>query len=310
MFEEAQMSFEAEDHPKPTSLIAVTQLPVIEERLREVKAEVEAAVAEAKSMVATDDTIQAVKNRRSELNKQFEALEGQRKAVKAQIMEPYNRFEAVYKECITIPFGEAEKSLKATVDGFQNELKEKTLTKLKDYYTELCEVEHIDWLPFMRAMEFGNVKVGVTDAKKNTPRKLMDQLANAVSKIAIGIEQINKMDDAAEIMAEYKVCLDVGKAVANVQERKRAIEAEKAEAERRMEFEAKRAEALAKVKEAAATAPDTTPAEAPTAVPKATPLNKTMSFRIHFATVEQYEKVKPILAQLKETLNREGIRYE
>ena len=310
MFEEAQMSFEAEDQPNPTSLIAVTQLPVIEERLREVKAEVEAAVAEAKSMVATDDTIQAVKNRRSELNKQFEALEGQRKAVKAQIMEPYNRFEAVYKECITIPFGEAEKSLKATVDGFQNELKEKTLTKLKDYYTELCEVEHIDWLPFMRAMEFGNVKVGVTDAKKNTPRKLMDQLANAVSKIAIGIDQINKMDDAAEIMAEYKVCLDVGKAVANVQERKRAVEAEKAEAERRREFEAKRAEALAKVKEAAATAPDTTPAAAPTAVPKATPLNKSMSFRIHFETVEQYEKVKPILAQLKETLNREGIRYE
>lgn len=306
MFEEAQMSFETQ--AEATDLIAVTQLPIIEERLRDVKATVEAAVAEAKSMVATEETIQAVKNRRSELNKQFDALEEQRKAVKAQIMEPYNRFEAVYKECITIPFGEAEKSLKATVDGFQNDLKEKTVSKLKAYYEELCGVEGIDWLPFMRAMQLGNIKVGVGDAKKNTPKKLMDQVANVVSTVALGIEQINKMDDAAEIMAEYKVCLDVGKAVATVQERKRAVEAEKEAAEKRKEFEAKRAEALAKVE--AAAAPATAPAEAPVAKKKATPLNKTMRFAIHFDTVEQYEAVKPILAQLKETLKKEGIRYE
>lgn len=168
MFEEAQMSFETQ--AEATDLIAVTQLPIIEERLRDVKATVEAAVAEAKSMVATEETIQAVKNRRSELNKQFDALEEKRKAVKAQIMEPYNRFEAVYKECITIPFGEAEKSLKATVDGFQNDLKDKTISKLKAYYDELCGVEGIDWLPFMRAMQFGNIKVGV-GTRRRTPRR-------------------------------------------------------------------------------------------------------------------------------------------
>lgn len=308
MFEEAQMSFEQTETSDATSLITVTQLPIIEERLRDVKATVEAAVAEAKSMVATEETIQAVKARRTELNKQFDALEEKRKAVKAQIMEPYNRFEAVYKECITIPFGEAEKSLKATVDGFQNDLKEKTVSKLKAYYEELCGVEGIDWLPFMRAMQLGNIKVGVGDAKKNTPKKLMDQVANVVSTVALGIDQIKKMDDAAEIMAEYKVCLDVGKAVATVQERKRAVEAEKEAAEKRKEFEAKRAEALAKVE--AAAAPATAPAEAPVAVKKATPLNKTMRFSIHFDTVEQYEAVKPILAQLKETLKKEGIRYE
>ena len=314
MFEEAQITMDeaSEQAPAPTALIAVTQLPVIEERLREVKEQVELAVSEAKSMVATEDTIQAVKNRRAELNKQFETLEKQRKTVKNQIMEPYNRFEAVYKECITVPFGEADKSLKATVDGFQNDLKNKTLDKLKAYYAELCEAEHIDWLPFMRAMQFGDIKIGVGDAKKNTPRKLMDQVANVVSTIAMGIEQIGKMDDSAEIMAEYKVCLDVGKAVANVQERKRAIEAEKEAAEKRKEFEAKRAEAIAKV--AAAAAPATAPAEAPTAAPAVrkggTPLNKSMSFKIYFETVEQFEAVKPVLAQLKEKLNQEGIRYE
>lgn len=299
MFEEAQMSFDTQT--EATDLIAVTQLPIIEERLRDVKATVEAAVAEAKSMVATEETIQAVKNRRSELNKQFDALEEKRKAVKAQIMEPYNRFEAVYKECITVPFTEADKSLKATVDGFENELKDKTVQRLKDYYAELCAAERIDWLPFMKAMEYGKIKVGVTDAKKNTPRKLMNAVANVVSTIATGMDQIRKMEDSAEIMAEYKACLDVGKAVATVQERKRKVQEEKEAAEKRKEWERKREEAIAKVDAAS---------PAPVAVAAPQPLNKSMSFKIFFKTVEEYEKVKPILKQLKETLIREGIQYE
>ena len=298
----------AEQEPQEvTALIAVTQLPVIEERLREVKATVEAAVAEAKSLVATEDTSQAVKTRRAELNKQFEALEKQRKAVKEQIMAPYNQFEKVYKECISGPFTDADKSLKATVDSFQNEVKEKTLQKLKDYYAELCAAERIDWLPFMRAMEIGNIKVGMTDAKKSNPQALKDKLANVVATVAVAISDIQKMDDSAEIMAEYKITLDVGKAVANVQERKRKVQEEKEAAEKRKEWEQKRQEAIAKVE---AAVPKPTPIEAPVAVAAPQPLNKSMSFKIYFKTVEEYEKVKPILKQLKDTLIREGIQYE
>ena len=288
------------------ALIAVTQLPVIEERLREVKEQVELAVKEAKSLVATADTVQAVKNRRAELKKQFDALETQRKAVKEQIMAPYHRFDAVYKECITGPFTEADTALKTTIDGFEKELKDKTIRKLKDYYDELCEAEQIDWLPFIRAMEYGNIKVGVTDAKSKTPRKLMDAVASVVATVACGMDQIRKMDDSAEIMAEYKNCLDVGKAVANVQERKRAVEAEKEAAEKQKEFEIRKAEAIAKVEAYAAAHA----ASAPVETKKATPLNKTMTFRIHFKTTEELEKVRPILKQLKETLIREGIQYE
>ena len=290
-----------------TSLIAVKQLPVIEERLREVKEQVELVVTEAKSMVATADTIQAVKNRRAELNKQFDELEKQRKSVKEEIMAPYNRFEAVYKECISGPFKEADRSLKATVDGFENELKAATIQKLKDYYAELCQAERIDWLPFMKAMELGNIKVSMADTKANTPRKLMDAIAGVVATVANGISDIQRMEDSAEIMAEFKTCLDVGKAAANVQERKRKVEEEKEAAEKRKEWEAKQAEALRKIN--AVIMPVEAP-EAPTAVAPPKPLNKSMSFKIYFRTVDEYEKVRPILKQLKETLQREGIRYE
>ena len=59
-----------EDATETTDLVSmaqitVTQLPIIEERLRDVKAAVEATVAEAKSMVATADTVQAVTARRA-----------------------------------------------------------------------------------------------------------------------------------------------------------------------------------------------------------------------------------------------------
>ena len=77
---EAQEAAEMTTAPAPSvadskSLIAVTQLPVIEERLRDYKAEIEATVADAKKMVATPDTIQAVKTKRAELRKQFDALD-------------------------------------------------------------------------------------------------------------------------------------------------------------------------------------------------------------------------------------------
>ena len=286
------------------ALIVVTQLPVIEERLRDFKAEVEATVAEAKSMVATAETVQAVKNRRAELNKQFETLESQRKAVKAQIMAPYDRLNAVYTECISGPFKEADAALKATVGEFETELKNETVGKLKTYYAELCSLEGIDWLPFQKAMEYGNIKVSMADTKSATPRKLMDALGNVVSRIAIAMEDIRKMEDSAEIMAEFKICLDAGKAAATVQDRKRKIAEEKEAAEKRKDWEAKLAEAFRKINAVII------PVETPEARPAARPLNKSLSFKIHFKTVEEYEKVKPILKMLKETLIKEGISYE
>jgi len=56
-------------------LIVVRQLPVIEERLRSVRAEIEDKTKEAMSLVCTEDTYRDVKKVRSELNRQFDALE-------------------------------------------------------------------------------------------------------------------------------------------------------------------------------------------------------------------------------------------
>lgn len=286
--------------------ITVTQLPIIEERLRDVKAAVEATVAEAKSLVATADTVQAVKARRAELNKQFSEIENQRKQIKQQIAAPYQRFEEVYKECIAGPFREADAALKATVDSFENDLKKKALDRLEAYYYELCALEDIDWLPFADAMTKSGIKISMEDCKKKEPRKAMDALAEFTSKIGLGLDSVRQMDDSAEILVEFKKTLDAGQAAAAVQDRKRKVREEAAQEERRKEsdFERRRQEQLAKLEAV-------TPAAAPQPVPEPTPAKfpPAIGFKIYFETAEQYQKVLPILKDLKNTLITEGIKY-
>lgn len=288
------------------TLIAVTQLPIIEERLRDYKAEIEAIVAEAKTMVATPDTIQAVKAKRAELRKQFDDLDKRRIAVKNLILEPYERFNKVYDECVKRPFADADATLKATVESFEGELKAQAMEKLAENYAEHCQLEGIDWLSFDQALMRSGVKISMADTKTKTPRKAMDALAEFISKVALGMEDVRKMDDSAEIMVEYKRCLDAGQAAAIVAERKRKIQ-EAAEAEnRRKEEEASQQEMVAKV-EAAAPAPATVAAPTAAPTPVADPTQAERVFPEFQFTV--YNCTRSQLIKIREYLKQEGIKY-
>lgn len=288
------------------SLIAVTQLPIIEERLRDYKAEIEATVAEAKSMVATPDTIQAVKAKRAELRKQFDDLDKRRIAVKNLILEPYERFNKVYKECVEMPFKDADATLKATVDGFEGEFKAQALEKLKANYDEHCQLEGIDWLTFDQALTRSGVKISMADTKSKEPRKAMDALAEFVSKIALGIDSIRKMEDSAEIMVEFKKCLDAGQAAAIVAERKRRIQ-EAAEAENRRKEEAARQQEMVAKVEAAAPAPATVAAPTAAPTPVADPTQADRVFPEFRFTV--YNCTRSQLLKIRDYLKQEGIKY-
>ena len=67
------------------TLMKVTQLPVIEEHLRSRKEQTERRVAEAMSLVCTDETLTSVKNIRAEMNREFADAETQRKADEAML---------------------------------------------------------------------------------------------------------------------------------------------------------------------------------------------------------------------------------
>ena len=105
------------------NLIVVKQLPIIEDQLRQVKASVDARVAQALALACTEETYKDVKKARAELNKEFQDLEARRREVKKAILAPYEAFEKLYKECAADAFTKADAELKAKIASVENGIK-------------------------------------------------------------------------------------------------------------------------------------------------------------------------------------------
>ena len=270
-------------------LIQVTQLPVIEERLRSVKDDVDSRVSEAVSLVCTEETVKAVKAARSDLNKQFQELERQRKAVKSAVLEPYERFESVYRECVSNAFRDADAKLKAKIDSVESEMKQRCEDELREYFSELCAAQHVEWLGYERA----GVRVDMASARQKTPKKLREQLVQFVSRVSSDVERISEMEGAEEILVEYKRTLNAVDAIGVVHERHRRIESERAAREARAVQRERESEAIARVE---AVAP-------PVILEEKEPER---FYKCAFTVRATMEKLK----KLKKFLIEEGIEYE
>lgn len=268
-------------------LIAVKQLPEIEERLRTVKESIDRRVSYAKAMVCTAETIQAVKEERAKLRQEFGILEDQRKDAKRAVLEPYEQFEAVYKACVSDAFQSADAAMKKKIDDVESEIKRTCEEGLRDYFDELCAVYHLEWLTYDRA----GIKVDMASAKAKTPGKLRKQLAAFVRGVSESVNRISRMDNPAEIMVEFKETLDEAEALYAVSERRRRMAVQRAAQEARRAEREREAEMVRRVEALGAPVA----AEAPEPAVECT-------FTVRAA--------KSQLRRLKEFLNREGIRYE
>lgn len=278
-----------------TSLIAIESLPVIHEQLQAVRERWAQIAKDAANMVCTAETVKDVKALRAEMRKEFDAADRQRIAVKKQFMAPWEAVEATYKDCISDAFKAADASLKATIDGFEEELKAAAESELRDYFRELCEFERLDFLTFEQAMNLGGLKISLADAKSSGKKKLREGIAAVVAKVSAGCDQIMEMDDDAEIMAEFKRCFDVGQAVAVVQGRKRRIEAEREAKEARKAEKSRAAEQIAQVESFAAPV-----------VTEAAPEELEKLYDVRFTC---YGITRAQARKIKEFLKTEGINY-
>lgn len=275
-------------------LIRVIQLPVIEEQLRAMKEQVDQKVADALSLVCTDETLSAVKEVRASLNKDFKVLEEQRKSVKKAVMGPYEAFEKVYKECVSDAFNHADYELKGKIADVENAIKGACEEEMRTYFSELAAAEHVEWLKY----EWAGVKVDMASARQKSHAKLREQIAAFVVRVSQDVTTIYGMEDAEEIMAEYRQCLDLGRALGTVQERHQRIEEERRAAEERnAAIEAQQA-AVEKVD---AVAPPTV-----LEPPVAAPVEPEKVYKCSFTV----RATKTQLRKLKEFMIQEGIRYE
>ena len=272
------------------TLMKVTQLPVIEEHLRSRKEQTEQRVAEAISLVCTDETLTSVKNIRAEMNREFADAETQRKAIKAAIMEKYDSFESVYRECIADPYKRADADLKAKIDATESEIKSRCEEMLLGYFRELCAVNEIDFLSFGQT----GVKVDMASARAKTPKKLMEQIKLKVDGVAQDMKTIGTMgENAPEIMVEYKNNLDLSLAISVVNERHRRAEEEREAVKRHT------------VSPAARAAGDTV-AAAPQVVPKRVEQAAVERLTVSFRVTDTRERLR----LLKQFLVSNGYQYE
>lgn len=250
------------------NIITVQQLPVIVyERLESVGQEIDKRIAalDLDKQLVTEDTKKAVKDTKVMLKKELDNFEEQRKRIKEQVVAPYMAFEKAYNSFIKEKYEKADNILKVKIDEFDKRLKADKEARIRAYFTELCQANNIDFLPFERL----GLKIGLSDSDKSLKDLVNTNIDNVVKSLKF-IESLTDPDEyKAEILADYKQTLDVMIAINNAKYRKQQREAEL----QRLEAQKARAEQARLAAEARAkeTAPLQAPEEVPAPAPQEAP---------------------------------------
>ncbi len=210
-------------------MIVIKQLPIIEQQLKVVSAEIDEKVKNAVGLVCTEENVKTIKEIRATLNKESKEFEDKRKQVKAEIMKPYDDFEKIYKECISDKYKTADAELKNKIDSIENELKANKKAEVENYFNEYLTSKNIDFVTF----ESANINITLSASMKS----LKEQAKNFIDKIADDLNLIETQEHKAEILVEYKQSLNVSNAITTVNNRFKAIEEEKAKQEKEVQVE-------------------------------------------------------------------------
>lgn len=280
------------------NLIVVRQLPIIEEKLRQIKSDVEDRVGLALSMACTEETRQSVKAARAELSKEFNELEARRKEVKAAVLAPYEAFEKLYKECAADIYRAADVQLKSRIDDVENGLKQQKAERVEAYFNEYRQSLGInaEYASFASA----GIRITLTASEKS----LKDASRSFLDQIAGDLSIIDSQDNSEEILVEYLRDLKLSRAITTVCNRHKAI----ADAQERKKAAAAQAavieESVKQVEAAAVPEPVMTP---PTVldVPESAPDDPAV-FSTSFKVTASLDKLRA----LKHFLIEGGYEYE
>lgn len=265
-------------------LIIVKQLPIIEEHLLALKQEIEEKADRAMNLVCTEDTVKEIKVVRTDLTKEFAELEDQRKFVKTKVMEPYEAFEKVYKDCVSEIYKKADKDLKTKIDEVEDGLKKEKENKVIEYFNEYLQSKDVDFVTYDKA----GIKVGLNDSMKS----LKDKAKAFIDKICEDIALIKTQQYADEIMVEYEKMLNVSIAVTTVANRKKALEAKKEQEAAKVEVQAKTVETVKQIDKIVELA-------APVAKPVAAPV-KEKQYKATFEVQGTLDELKAVKAFLED----------
>ena len=271
-------------------LIVVKTLPEIVEQLHTIKAEIETEIKRVLAMPCDNDTVGEIKKARTNLRKRFDEFEERRKAVKQAILTPYDKFNQVYEECVAMPFGGADTTLKKQIDVVEGAIKDGKKKTVTAYFDELCAAAGIDFLRFDQA----NIRVGLSD----TEAALRKAAKAFVDNVQTDMQLIATQEHATEIMVEYKDCLNAASAILKVNNRHKALEAEK-----KRIAQSRAVEQSPMVQKVEAIIAESAPEVKPV------PTNETPDPERKWVDLRIYGTVQ-MFSELKKFLNEKGFSYE
>lgn len=191
----------------------------------ELEAAVRAKVAEYDGIVYTDDTIQAAKADRAELNKLTKAIEERRKMVRKKVNEPYDAFEKELKD-ITSIIQKTVSIIDCRVKDYENRKKEEKKEAIRAIYDEVIgDLSQV--LPFEKVFDsrYLNQTYKLAAAQAEVKAK--------VEKVRTDLETIDSLESKFKLNAKdvYIKTLDLSSAMA--ENRRLTDLEEKLEAEKR-----------------------------------------------------------------------------
>lgn len=192
-------------------IIVIRQLPIIEEKLKNIGAEAMKKINTAMSMPCTSDSKQAVKGIRVSLNADFKTLEEMRKDVENKIDEHLRPFRDTYRQYITNVYKEADATLKARIAEVEDAEKQEKETNLREYFREAAEASDCTILEFERVIPKVDLSKSVAFYKKQIDAKL----EQTKKDLAV----IDNHEYSAELMVEYVKTFDLAEALVTVTDR-------------------------------------------------------------------------------------------
>jgi len=186
-------------------VIELKQKPIIAYDLIEAKGkEVEQRLSELNidAIDVNEDNLKLIKSTRSEIRKEFEVLENQRKMVKDLIMKPYNDFEAAYKEHIANRFKYADLKLKEKVSVVEDYLLAKKIDALKSYFDEINDLDFIS---------FDDIGLKIT--RSASDKKLKEEITAFVENMKMAVDTIKTLKNSDRVMAKFQIVKDLNRAI-------------------------------------------------------------------------------------------------
>lgn len=269
-------------------LMIVRQLPVIEERLQTAKASIEQRVQKAMSLACTVETVKSVKKVRAEMNKELEEFETERKQIKKQVLAPYEAFDAVYKECVAIPYKQADTALKEQIDAIESEIKDDKRREAERYFDEyVASLSGTVPVPLAEFALFE--RAGLKCNMSESPKRLKEQAKTYIDAVAAELCSIAAMEHAEEVLFEYRKGVSLAEAARIVNERQAQLHQMRLNTRQQEKAEPQQAEATVEY------------FSAPAPVREPDPL-----YEVSFTVRGTREELKSV----KEFLEKRGIQYE